>query len=318
LESAWDKIEFKSDVKKTQIRKVGRFKVQFNQTRNSQTTNLSSIGQNIQAVTPFDPQAINFNKIFSRDPGSILFEVTLDGKPVTVAVGNEPALRYHFLFIPRRNENQPQMIEAEDIRLVYEMFDKIGVDALRLGENFYCPGAGINQLHLHGLYARWPIESASRDVVGEQEGVIISEIRDFPAKGFVFVSEDKAKMIKVAMHFIRNSREINIPINLIFTPKEIYLLPRSKLIPREMGMPFGFMEMAGEIVASTEGIYENATEEQINAAISDVSVENVDELREMSSRDGGNGISEEHRKIHAVIDAAFRGRLDGNQAVDIS
>ncbi|MDD5527324.1 MAG: hypothetical protein PHE11_07990, partial [Candidatus Omnitrophica bacterium] len=67
-----------------------------------------------------------------------------------------------------------------------------------------------------------------------------------------------------------------------------------------------------------EGVFTPKTGRYAGESFSIVGLGNAAALPVSSVTDGGNGISEEHRKIHAVIEAAFRGRLDGKQAVDIS
>ena len=140
----------------------------------------------------------------------------------------------HVLLIPRILECLPQRIDRQSFMLALYMAVEVGNPFFHLGYNSLGAFATINHLHFQAYYLEmpFPIEKASsKKITTTNGGVEISNILNYPVRGFVFeggkTMEELSNVVSDACICLQ---ENNIPHNVLIADcgKRIFLFPQVK------------------------------------------------------------------------------------------
>ncbi|KAM6426372.1 GDP-D-glucose phosphorylase 1 [Liasis olivaceus] len=154
----------------------------------------------------FDPQQFNFCKI---RPEEILFCVSKRCPPpaspprALVVINVSPLEFGHVLLIPDPTLSLPQILTSEALGFGLDAVLLSTHPGFRVGFNSLGAFASVNHLHLHGFYLNWEllVESAPCEPLLPEAGLYL--LREAPAPGFLFYSEDGQQLGLLARRITR-------------------------------------------------------------------------------------------------------------------
>ncbi len=199
----------------TQHRTVGPWEVQFNQLRSFRPLrNSDRPMDSIQA--PFDAAAFNFNKPFMQQ--EVIATGDLLGRHIDLYYNKYPFVELHSLLVPDREQCYPQYLFEEMHHYVWNLVENLSktLPGARIGYNALGAYASVNHLHLQ-LFERdqaLPVEDPKWVHNGGSEG--------YPVDCYVF--DDP----KAAWRQIERWNVCNQAYNMLYTPGNLYCLPRRK------------------------------------------------------------------------------------------
>ncbi|KAF7141371.1 hypothetical protein RHSIM_Rhsim06G0222100 [Rhododendron simsii] len=277
-----------------------------------------------KVLQPFDGSKFNFTKVGQEE---VLFQfeasedneiqffpnapIDVENSPSVVAINVSPIEYGHVLLIPRILECLPQRIDRDSFLLALYMAAEAGNPYFRLGYNSLGAFATINHLHFQAYYLAvpFPIEKAlARKITTFKGGVVISELSNYPVRGFVFVGENTLEDLSNA---VSDSciclQENNIPFNVFISDsaKRIFLLPQCYAEKQALGevspelldtqVNPAVWEISGHMVLKRKKDYEEASEANAWRLLAEVSLseERFQEVKALifeviSCRDEGN------------------------------
>ncbi|KAG5546593.1 hypothetical protein RHGRI_018689 [Rhododendron griersonianum] len=277
-----------------------------------------------KVLQPFDGSKFNFTKVGQEE---VLFQfeasedneiqffpnapIDVENSPSVVAINVSPIEYGHVLLIPRILECLPQRIDRDSFLLALYMAAEAGNPYFRLGYNSLGAFATINHLHFQAYYLAvpFPIEKAlTRKITTFKGGVVISELSNYPVRGFVFeggnTMEDLSNAVSDSCICLQ---ENNIPFNVFISDsaKRIFLLPQCYAEKQALGevspelldtqVNPAVWEISGHMVLKRKKDYEEASEANAWRLLAEVSLseERFQEVKALifeviSCRDKGN------------------------------
>ncbi|XP_047970813.1 GDP-L-galactose phosphorylase 1-like [Salvia hispanica] len=265
-----------------------------------------------KVLQPFDESKFNFTKVGQEE---VLFQfeasednevhfspnapIDADNSPSVVAINVSPIEYGHVLLIPRILECLPQRIDRQSFMLALYMAVEVGNPFFRLGYNSLGAFATINHLHFQAYYLEmpFPIEKASsKKITTTNGGVEISNILNYPVRGFVFeggkTMEELSNVVSDACICLQ---ENNIPHNVLIADcgKRIFLFPQCYAEKQALGEVSSELldtqvnpavwEISGHMVLKRKLDYEEASEENAWRLLAEVSLseERLEEVKEL-------------------------------------
>ncbi|XP_057795285.1 GDP-L-galactose phosphorylase 1-like [Salvia miltiorrhiza] len=265
-----------------------------------------------KVLQPFDESKFNFTKVGQEE---VLFQfeasednavhffpnkpIDVDNSPTVVAINVSPIEYGHVLLIPRIFECLPQRIDRQSFLLALYMATEVGNPYFRLGYNSLGAFATINHLHFQAYYLEmpFPIEKASsKKITTTNGGVEISNILNYPVRGFVF---EGGKTMEELSNVVSDSciclQENNIPHNVLIADcgKRIFLFPQCYAEKQALGEVSSELldtqvnpavwEISGHMVLKRKVDYEEASEENAWRLLAEVSLseERLEEVKEL-------------------------------------
>ncbi|XP_042037230.1 GDP-L-galactose phosphorylase 1-like isoform X2 [Salvia splendens] len=264
-----------------------------------------------KVLQPFDESKFNFTKVGQEE---VLFQfeasednevhfspnapIDADNSPSVVAINVSPIEYGHVLLIPRILECLPQRIDRQSFMLALYMAVEVGNPFFRLGYNSLGAFATINHLHFQAYYLEtpFPIEKvSSKKITTTNGGVEISNILNYPVRGFVFeggkTMEELSNVVSDACICLQ---ENNIPHNVLIADcgKRIFLFPQCYAEKQALGEVSSELldtqvnpavwEISGHMVLKRKLDYEEASEENAWRLLAEVSLseERLEEVKE--------------------------------------
>ncbi|KAJ6995524.1 hypothetical protein NC653_018105 [Populus alba x Populus x berolinensis] len=163
--------------------------------------------------------------------------ITADSNSSSVVAINVSPIEYgHVLMIPQVLDCLPQRIDRGSFLLALHMAKEAADPFFRVGYNSLGAFATINHLHFQAYYlaAPFPVEKApTRRIMTlkspQDEGVIVSQLQNYPVRGLVFEGEntvqDLSDSVASSCIFLQNN---NIPFNVLIADcgRRIFLFPQ--------------------------------------------------------------------------------------------
>nr|XP_029736233.1 GDP-D-glucose phosphorylase 1-like [Aedes albopictus] len=241
-----------------------RFLLQLNRKR----TTARRKPDGISSVVPvFDPSRFNFNKVDSRE---VLLEVQSGECTIAIMINNSPLTKNHFLIVPDRSRNMPQMIKKDSLEAVFKLFMLMGDHRYRMG--FNSPGAlaSVNHLHYHFMLMchKLYVEDAPLTALSED----LHLLEKHPARAYCFLynptNEPPTPFTDRIFHLVTILLSQNIAHNLFVTwngPGDtVRALVYTRLQPCENKQvsPFNvaFSELSGFVPLGDEADYDQLDE----------------------------------------------------------
>ncbi|XP_021287916.1 GDP-L-galactose phosphorylase 1-like [Herrania umbratica] len=254
-----------------------------------------------KVLQPFDGNKFNFTKV-GQEEVLFQFEASEDGEvqffpnapidvensPSVVAINVSPIEYGHVLLIPRILECLPQRIDRQSFLLALYMAAEAGNPYFRLGYNSLGAFATINHLHFQAYYLAvpFPIEKApTRKITSLSDGVIISELLNYPVRGLVFEGgntiQDLSDTVSDACICLQDN---NIPYNVLISDcgKRIFLLPQCYAEKQALGevspelldtqVNPAVWEISGHMVLKRRKDYDEASDENAWRLLAEVSL----------------------------------------------
>ncbi len=196
-------------------------------------------------IQPQQPSGWNFNE------QDVFWEGDAFGKKIALIVQKWPFAPRHFLIMPDRSKRRPQIMEQEDIRIAVAFVRSEPFEGFRIGFNSLAAGASVNHFHLQGLQlpeGRSALEEAPLRRIESKDGLEISMVDDYPARGVFFHAADTDVLAAGAYKYIRFLQRSEIAHSVIFTPRGVYVLPEKKNHLTRFGGTWSFYELMGFIV----------------------------------------------------------------------
>lgn len=215
---------------------------------------------------------------------SFISEELIQGVPVTFFDAPKPYGAGHVVLIPRMLENLPQLLTEDAIQVALELISKTKYEEhLKIGFNGLRAWASTDQLHLQPLFfedengkaSEMPIEKFATRWLLTKDGADVSELIDYPTRGFVFQGNDIGLLTRVlfeAVSLLQKNAFAGlafIPHNLIFTKENngrirVFLFPRmeqTKVEPYQIGA--GFVELSGVLQTSDNSIRDRIIKDSV-------------------------------------------------------
>ncbi len=283
------------------IEKVGNLRLvrtPWRKRRVNPTTPFSAV------VLPFDPGLFNFRNE-NIDESDIFFEGIIEGQETTLLLQKSPFAPDHFLVIPERDLERPQVLQPKDIAFGARFVRSQALPHLRLGFTSLKGGASINQLHMQAFTT---IEDLSAlELVPKKEeyriqGVsvnVLETMEDYHYNGLMFHSENIEDLSVVVYRYIEILNRFDIPYTVNWTQVGVYVMP----VRSSVGIQgrLGFYEHMGFVISkdvseSREQAVAKYADEMQSASLNDAdfilthqftfSTEEIEaaSLRELSSR----------------------------------
>uniref|UniRef100_A0A7C9ABC0 GDP-D-glucose phosphorylase 1 n=1 Tax=Opuntia streptacantha TaxID=393608 RepID=A0A7C9ABC0_OPUST len=259
-----------------------------------------------QVLQPFDDNKFNFTKVgqeealFRFEPSNHHMAYYFPSAPISpeskspniVAINVSPIEYGHVLLIPRIFDCLPQMIDRTSF-LTALYFAKEAADPFfRVGYNSLGAFATINHLHFQAYYLQvpFPSEKAPTQKISEgkgipHNGVVISQLLNYPVRGLVFEGGNTIKDLSdaVASSCICLQTR-NIPFNVLISDcgKRVFLFPQCYAEKQALGQVRreildsqvnpAVWEISGHIVLKKREDFDNASEEYAWKLLSEVSL----------------------------------------------
>ncbi|XP_075473673.1 GDP-L-galactose phosphorylase 2-like [Primulina tabacum] len=248
--------------------------------------NFTKVGQE-EVLFRFEPS--NGNKSYYCDSASASSK---ESSPTVVTINVSPIEYGHVLLIPRVLDCMPQKIDPNSLLLALCLAREASDPSFRVGYNSLGAFATINHLHFQAYYLSvpFPLERAlTRTIInGEglnEDGVMVSELLDYPVRGFVFEAGCKLCALSDAIanccFYLQNN---NIPFNILISDfgHRVFLLPQCYAQKQARGevshelldtqVNPAVWEMSGHIVLKRRKDFVEASEEYAWKLLSEVSL----------------------------------------------
>ncbi len=256
--------------------RIGRFFALAAPWRRAWTTDEEE-GPRFRSVTqPRRPGDFHFGQV--KDPSHIFWTGNLGGENVSLVQQAYPYERDHFLIVPGLENDLPQILRERDILLALNLVRKSSSPRFRIGFNSLASGASVNQLHLHAFNLPSnelsPLERSNRGRSYVLDGVRMSEIAGYPARGLFFESDDIGRLAGAAYSFVRFLQESNAAHVLMVTPRGIYVVPALNNKRTGFGNTWTFSEVMGYVIVSgQESIPSTLTEARVESELAGVTLD---------------------------------------------
>lgn len=259
-----------------------------------------------KVIQPFDDSKFNFTKVgqeevlFRFEPGtgnksyhSASASASTRESSCTVVTINVSPIEYgHVLLIPHVLDCIPQKIDPNSLLLALCLAREALDPFFRVGYNSLGAFATINHLHFQAYYLSvpFPLERAPTCMITNgkglnEVGVMVSELLDYPVRGFVFEAGCKLRMLSDAVanccFYLQNN---NIPFNILISDfsHRVFLLPQCYAQKQARGevshelldtqVNPAVWEMSGHIVLKRRKDFVEASEEYACKLLSEVSL----------------------------------------------
>jgi len=258
-----------------------------------------------QVLQPFDENKFNFTKV-GQEEALLRFEPGNERKshyypslsvsefdsPNIILVNVSPIDYGHVLLIPNVLDKLPQRIDHASFLLALSMAKEAADPFFRVGYNSLGAFATINHLHFQAYYLqvpfaveKAPVKKLSKCTAKFNNGVIVSQLLDYPVRGLVFEGgktvQDISDAVASTCIFLQNN---NIPFNVLISGfgKKIYLFLQCYAEKQALGQASqeiletqvnpAVWEISGQIVLKRRQDYEKATEEYTWRLLAEVSL----------------------------------------------
>lgn len=165
----------------------------------------------------------------------------------------------HFLWLPAIPHIRQELSRAflEDALVLFRRSERLIVFF-----NSLHAGASVNHIHIQAIFHKKALSIENAPVI-KKDGLAILD--GYPANGIVFDRDAKSGEIWPIVDSLQKN---NIPFNLIFIGKRIYLIPRSSSceVTAELPIIIASVELAGKIVTVDKNIYDNISHAIIQKA----------------------------------------------------
>ncbi|XP_057522801.1 GDP-L-galactose phosphorylase 2-like [Amaranthus tricolor] len=260
-----------------------------------------------QVLQPFDDNKFNFTKV-GQEEALFRFEpsndmtcyhpsalISLESEsPNIVAINVSPIEYGHVLLIPRIFDCLPQRIDHTSFLAALHFAKEAANPLFRVGYNSLGAFATINHLHFQAYYlqAPFPVEKAPTEAISKindiiKTGIVISQLLEYPVRGFVFEGGKTLKHLSdaVASACIR-LQNTNFPFNVLISGcgKKVFLFPQCYAEKQALGQVSqevlntqvnpAVWEISGHMVLKRREDFEKASEEYAWKLLSEVSLSN--------------------------------------------
>ncbi|XP_073155038.1 GDP-L-galactose phosphorylase 1-like isoform X2 [Henckelia pumila] len=259
-----------------------------------------------KVIQPFDESKFNFTKVgqeevlFRFEPGTgnksyycaNASASSVESSPTVVTINVSPIEYGHVLLIPHVLDCMPQKIEPNSFLLALCLAREASDPYFRVGYNSLGAFATINHLHFQAYYLSvpFPLERAPTRMImngegSDEVGVMVSELLDYPVRGFVFEAGCKLSAISDAIanccFYLQNN---NIPFNILISDfgHRVFLLPQCYALKQARGevshellesqVNPAVWEMSGHIVLKRRKDFVEASEEYTWKLLNEVSL----------------------------------------------
>jgi hypothetical protein len=238
-------------------RPLGPWEIQFNQVRSLRPKRTA--GERPDGISaPFDETAFHFNKPFLRK--ETFWSGTLDGLELDLLFNKFPFVDLHTLLVPRRRDNQPQLLTRERHRQIWGLCQGLAgrLPGIGFGYNSYGAYASVNHLHFQMFLRPEPLPVAAprwRHNGGPDA---------YPARCERFEAAD------AAWDRIAALQARNLSYNLAYLPGILFCIPRRRQgtyqLPAWSGGQ-GWYEMAGGVVAFNADHFRGLSTADVHAGL---------------------------------------------------
>jgi len=256
------------NIKLTQLRKESVWQCQFNQLRSFRPRRMTKFSHQNEISTPFVDAHFHFNKPFMAKEcfWSGQYEVMQSSMALDVFYNKYPFADLHSLIVPQRARCLPQFLLQEIHAYIWNLTEQLALTlpGAGLGYNSYGAYASVNHLHFQMFI--------------EPQGLPVSQSRwqhngggeQYPLALVKFSSCVRA------WEYIEHLHHIRQPYNLLYMPGEIYILPRK--VQGSVNVPdwssgFTWYELCGGLLMFNQQNYTTMTAENINAHLSELSLD---------------------------------------------
>ncbi|GAB4832414.1 Phosphate metabolism transcription protein [Ancistrocladus abbreviatus] len=259
-----------------------------------------------QVLQHFDENKFNFTKV-GQEEVLFRFEESKDskshyfpsaaltselGSPTLVVINVSPIEYGHILLVPRIFDSVPQRIDHKSFLLALHMAKDAADPFFRVGYNSLGAFATINHLHFQAYYLRvpFPVEKVTSRKISElkgmsDNGVMVSELLNYPVKGLVFEGgstiQDMSDAVANSCIYLQSH---NIPFNVLISGcgRRIFLFPQCYAEKQALGevsqelldtqVNPAVWEISGHMVLKRKEDYEKASEEYAWKLLAEVSL----------------------------------------------
>ncbi len=250
-----------ADLETTQIRQEGPWEIQYNPLRALRPARASSQKLANALAPPFSEAGFHFNKPFLRP--EILWEGELFRHSVRLLYNKFPFVPLHGLLVPVPERGLPQAIQQEWHLFAWHVCQTLGkaIAGFTMAYNSYGAQASVNHLHFQTCVrdVPLPVESAHWQHKGGQTA--------YPVPCHTFTDPLDA------WFFIDHLQQARQPYNLIYTPGQLYCLPRQLQgnHPQPAWSPgYAWYEMAGGMTAYNRSDFDRLRATDLHNALAQV------------------------------------------------
>lgn len=263
-----------------------------------------------EVLQPFDENKFHFGKAFLQEVlfqfdttasiQTIIEEDAVTGRSPDLVMINVSPIEYgHILLIPKVLDHLPQCITSESMLLALQFTASVDNPYFRLGYNSLGAYATINHLHFQGYYlmAPYPVERAITEPLSETHSlksvIKVSQLIGYPVKGWVFemmatLDDCLIPMASAVGAICLKLQKANIPHNLLISDcgARVFLWPQCYAKKQALGLVLdevlatginpACFEIAGHVIFKNREDYQNSTQKEVWALLSEVSLESTE------------------------------------------